>query len=178
MRRVLVGLVACVLLVAPGCAALLDDAPEPLGEEAGATGSALTSSGVPVTELLLPVDVETVSGLSGLTVVSRDSAAGARGDVNIATTDGQLVVVFVVGDLETWHGWLTDGSTVGESVDPPVGEESFLGPSPDVSPTVYLFGFRKGEAAALIETFFDENGEVILSTEQLRALAQIVADRL
>ena len=34
---------------------------------------------------------------------------GAGGNVNIATADGQLVVMLVVEGPETWDAWLTDG---------------------------------------------------------------------
>ena len=128
--------------------------------------------------LLTPEDVEAVSGLTGLKVVPYEPAIGAGGDVNIATADGQLVAMLVVDNLETWDAWLTDGYTVSEPVDPPVGDEAFIGPNPDTSPVVYVFGFRKGDVAIVLDTYFDANGETFLSVEQLRALAEIVESRL
>ena len=128
--------------------------------------------------LLTPADVAVVSGLSGLEVVPYAPESGAGGDVNIATADGQLVAMLVVADTEVWHEWLTDGFTVGEAVASPVGDDSFIGPNPDVSSSPYTFGFLKGDTAVAIDTFFDANGEVILSIEQLRELATIVEGRL
>lgn len=178
MTRILAGLSICILLLSvAGCAALLDDAPESLGSEEGAEAG-ITTLTVDPAVLLTPEDVERVSGLEGLVLAEYDPAVGAGGAVNIATADGQLVAMLVVSDLETWHGWLTDGSTVGEPLEEPVGDESFQGPSPDVSSVPYIFGFRKGEVAVAIDTFFDSNGEAVLSTEQLRELAEIVAGRL
>ncbi|MRS12573.1 MAG: hypothetical protein EG823_05825 [Actinobacteria bacterium] len=134
--------------------------------------------GVDPAALLTPADVETVSGLTGLQVVPYDPAVGAGGNVNIATADGQLVAMLVVEGPETWDAWLTDGYTVSEPVTPPVGDEAFIGPNPDTSATIYIFGFRKGDVGVVIDTYFDANGETILSVEQLRQLAEVIESRL
>ena len=129
--------------------------------------------------LLTPADVEQVSGLTGLAVVPYDPSVGAGGDVNIATAEGDLVAMLVVQGPEVWYAWLTDGFTVREPVTPPVGDESFIGPSPDVSEAVYIFGFLKGDVAVAVDTFFDPYGNgTMLSTEELRELAEIVESRL
>lgn len=160
-----------------GCGAADDeDVPAETGTDVGAPNAA--GGAVEVAGLLTPADVEAVSGLTGLTVVAYDPAVGAGGDVNIANADGQLVAMLVVEGPETWDAWLTDGNTVSEPVTPPVGDESFIGPNPDITPDVYIFGFRKGDVAVVIDTYFDTNGEVMLSIDQLRELAEIVAGRL
>ena len=160
-----------------GCGATSDDGAAPVeGTDVGAPNAA--GGTVDPEVLLTPADVETVSGMSGLEAVPYDPAVGAGGDVNIATADGQLVAMLVVEGPETWDAWLTDGTTVGEPVTPPVGDEAFTGPNPDVSSVTYVYGFRKGEVAIVIDTFFDSNGEVVLSVDQLRELAEIVAGRL
>jgi hypothetical protein len=128
--------------------------------------------------LLTPADVEPLTGMTGLASVAYDPASGKEGDVNIVDPAGQVVAMLVEDTPEAWDAWLTDGYTVAESVTPPVGDESFVGPSPDASPVLTLFGFRKGESAVTIETTVDANGEPLLSTEQLRALAEVVAARL
>lgn len=176
-RVVLIGVALLLVTAVVGCGT---------GDDEGATAETGTDVGAPNAAggtidpgaLLTPADVEAVSGLSGLSVVAYDPAVGAGGDVNIATADGQLVAMLVVEGPETWDAWLTDGNTVGESVTPPVGDESFIGPNPDISPDTYIFGFRKGEVAIVIDTYFDSNGEVVLSVDQLRELAEIVAGRL
>lgn len=160
-----------------GCAVADDDGAVPAdGTDAGAPNAA--GGTVDPEALLTPADVEAVAGISGLEFVPYDPAVGAGGDVNIATSDGQLVAMLVVEGPETWDAWLTDGYTVAESVTPPVGDEAFTGPNPDVSSTTYIYGFRKGEVAIVIDTFFDSNGEAVLSVDQLRELAEIVAGRL
>ncbi|MDO8879517.1 MAG: hypothetical protein Q7W44_01755 [Coriobacteriia bacterium] len=129
--------------------------------------------------LLTPADVERVTGLTALSVVPYDPAVGAGGDVNIADETGQLVAMLIVEGPEQWGAWLTDGFTVREPVSPPVGDESFIGPSPDVNEAVYIFGFLKDDTAIVIDTFFDPGGNgTILSTEDLRALAEVVEGRL
>lgn len=37
--------------------------------------------------------------------------------------------------------------------DPSVGDESFIGPNPEVFPATYIFGFRKGNVAIVIDAF-------------------------
>jgi len=160
-----------------GCSVADDEViPAETGTDVGAPNAA--GGTVDPGALLTPADVEAVSGLADLKVVAYDPAIGAGGDVNIATADGRLVAMLVVEGLETWDAWLTDGNTVSEPVTPPVGDESFIGPNPDVSSSVYIFGFRKGDVAIVIDTYFDANGEVILSIDQLREIAEIIAARL
>lgn len=150
------------------------------GEDATATTESTSgvATNTPKEQLLTIADVEKVSGLAGLKTVPYDPAIGAGGSVNVADESGQLVVMLVVEGPETWDAWLTDGFTVSEPVTPPVGDESFVGPNPDTSSVTYIFGFRKGDAAVALSTFFDANGETVLSVEQLRELAEIVDSRL
>ena len=178
IRRVLLAtLVLAISLAAFGCDGVVDDTTAT--DDAVDTGAPNAADGaVDASVLLTPADVEAISGLTGLEVVPYDPAVGAGGDVNIATADGQLVTMLVVEGPETWDAWLTDGYTVAESVTPPVGDESFIGPNPDTSSTVYIFGFRRGDIAVVLDTYFDTNGETILSVEQLRQLAEIVEGRL
>lgn len=130
-------------------------------------------------QLLTPADVEQASGLSGLESAPYDPASPVLlGNINIVDAAGTRIVSVYLGDAENWELWLTDGSSVAEPVMPPVGEESFIGPSPDVSPVITLFAFRTGGQAVLIETGQDANGETLLSSEQLRALADVIAARL
>lgn len=171
--------VICLLVFAltalPGCGAREASAPE----QGGALETTPAGSEPATSELLTPADVERVSGLTGLRVVPYDPAIGAGGDINIADASGQLVAMLVDEGPETWDAWLTDGSTVGEPVTPPVGDESFIGPNPDVSPTPYIFGFRKGDRAVVIDTFFvPAQGRTVLTIDQLRELAAIVESRL
>lgn len=176
-RNLLLVLILMVLVLAVGCDGTDGDAATSTGAvDAGAPTAA--GGAVDPAALLTPADVEGVSGLSGLTVVPYDPAVGAGGDVNIAAADGQLVAMLVVEGPETWDAWLTDGYTVAESVTPPVGDEAFVGPNPDTSTVTYIFGFRKGDIAVVIDTYFDANGETILSVEQLRQLAELVNSRL
>ena len=177
-RRILLTILLLALaLTALGCDGAESDTTAT--DEAVDTGAPNSAGGaVDPAALLTPADVESVSGLSGLAVVAYDPAVGAGGDVNIATAEGQLVAMLVVEGPETWDAWLTDGYTVAESVTPPVGDEAFIGPNPDTSPTIYIFGFRKGDIAVVLDTYFDVNGETVLSVEQLRQLAEVVEGRL
>jgi len=171
-RIVALVLVAIVMLALTGCGLESDTIGSGEQDEPTATTTAAE-------DLLTPADVEGVSGLTGLQVVPYDPAIGAGGDINIADASGQLVAMLVEEGPETWEAWLTDGFTVGESYSPPVGDESFIGPNPDVSATPYIFGFRKGDTAIVLDTYFaDGTSATVLSIDQLRALAQIVESRL
>jgi hypothetical protein len=175
-RFALVLLLVALVTLPLGC----DDAGvDPLAESLEMAEEAPPVEAPVPAELLTPADVESVSGLTGLKVVPYDPAIGAGGEVNIADESGQLVAMLVVAGPDIWDAWLTDGFTVREPVTPPVGDESFIGPSPDVSDAVYIFGFLKGENAIAVDTFFAADGNgTILTTEQLRELAEIVESRL
>ncbi|MBN1193327.1 MAG: hypothetical protein JXA36_06530 [Coriobacteriia bacterium] len=170
-RIVIAGLVFVMSVAVIGCNG------DEITLDTGEVGSG-TAPTVDASALLTAADVEAVSGLTGLRVVAYNPAVGAGGDVNIATESGQLVVMMIVEGPETWDAWLTDGYTVSEPVTPPVGDESFIGPNPDISSTTYIFGFRKGDVAIALDTYFDANGETILSIDQLRELAVVIDGRL
>jgi len=174
----LVPLLLVSILIA-GCAGsgILE---EPEGVETLSEDAAASPSVTPAaSELLAVADVEAVSGLTGLVVSTAPVDSEVHADVVITDATGQPVVALALADREVWEQWVTDGMTVGEPVAPPVGDESFFGPNPDISPVHYIFGFRKGETAVVITTFFrGGTGEVVLGTEELRALAEVAIGRL
>jgi hypothetical protein len=165
-----------------GCSAADDttesDTP---GTEAasGDSGSAHAVAGLDYATLLTPADVESVSGLTGLKTVPYDPKVGAGGNVNIAEADGQLVAMLIVQDAEYYDAWKSDGETFLSDYTPAVGDESFIGPDASVTPDSYIFAFRQGEYAVVLDTFFRVQGVTkILSVEQLAELAKIVSSRL
>jgi hypothetical protein len=166
---------ALIVMLAASLSACDEAVEQPLSAESQGPTAATLKAAV---ELLTPDDVEAVTGLSGLQADGYDPATGFDGDVNLADDQGTLVLKFVTGDAQAWDAWLTDGYSVNEPVSPPVGDESFFGPSPDVSATPSIFAFRKGDVAVLIESATDANGEVLVGLEELERLAGMVADRL
>ena len=129
--------------------------------------------------LLTPADVEKVSGLTGLKVVPYDPSVGAGGTINIAKADGQLVAMLSDQGPDTWEAWSKDGITFREPYTPVVGDESFVGPVAKTSPALYIFAFRKGDRAIVIDTYFDPAaGTTILTVDQLHQLAVVVESRL
>lgn len=179
-KRLAIWALAVLLAATAGCSGGSDEPESDAGDNPASVEAPLDAPSAPEpSELLTPADVEAVSGLTGLEVVPYEPAVGAGGDVNIADASGQLVAMLVVEGPETWDAWVTDGFTVSEPVDPPVGDESFIGPNPGVSEVVYIFGFRKGDVAVVIDTYFNAGATgTILSVEQLRELAEIVESRL
>ena len=138
-----------------------------------------TSQELDYAALLTPEDVESVSGLSGLKTVPYDPKTGAGGKVNIAEADGQLVAMLLVQGPEYYKIWKGDGRTFMRVYTPTVGDESFIGPAESVSSQPYIFGFKKGSRAVVIDTYLRNKGATtILSVSQLAKLAEIVASRL
>ncbi len=183
VRSVLAIALACVLAgcaqtstpaeeSAPASTSSAEQAAEQQDESQNAGGVA-----VDPTTLLTPADVESVSGLSGLKVVPYDPSIGAGGKVNIATADGQLVAMLVFEGPDVWEAWNSDGVTFGQEYTPTVGDESFTGPAEMDTP--YIFAFRNGDNAVVIDTFFDAGAtNTILTVEQLAELARLVDSRL
>ncbi len=173
-------MVICLVFVLALSVAACDDAGAELTIEGVDTDIIDGAAPPPApSDLLSPADVESVSGLSGLRTVPFAPESGAGGDVNIATADGQLVVMLTMADAEAWDGWMTDGTTVAEPVTPPVGDEAFIGPAPDAGGATYILGFRRGETAVQVVTFPEGAGpDTVLSVEHLRALAEVIESRL
>jgi hypothetical protein len=127
-------------------------------------------------DLLTPADVEQVSGLTGIKVVPRGSSAGAGGQVNLATADGKLVVIGSFG-----NGAEFDAMKSTPNYREPLsglGDAAFVGPSMDITQTLYIVAFKKGDHTAILTTFFEgTTTTTVLSMDQLKALAAIVASR-
>lgn len=59
-----------------------------------------------------------------------------------------------------------------------LGDAAFVGPSKDITPTLYIVGFKKGDHTAVLTTFFKgATTTTVLTMDQLKALAAIVASR-
>lgn len=173
--RVALGALTLVLLLAIAGCSTPDDAATTTPE----AQSTAAASDAPEAVLTL-ADVESVTGLSGLSLdtAEADPATGASADITVVDEAGTQVLTVWLGTTEDWDAWLTDGYSVSESVAPPVGDESFVGPNPDVSAQLSIFALRKGDKALLVETAPDANGEYALTAEQLRSLAEVAVARL
>jgi len=185
LALVLVGILGVGFLA--GCSGS-GEAAKPAVSAAGETTATAPAAPAPKTTtsqeldyaaLLTPADVEGVSGLSGLKTVPYDPKTGAGGKVNIAEADGQLVAMLLVHGPEYYKIWKGDGRTFLRVYTPTVGDESFIGPVKSVSSQPYIFGFKKGSRAVVIDTYLrDKGATTILSVSQLAKLAEIVASRL
>jgi hypothetical protein len=144
---------------------------------ANATESAGDATTLAVGSLLTAADVEKISGLKGIRIVPYDPSKGAGGDINLATSEGKLVVMGNFGD-----GARFDSEKVTPNYRkaiPGLGDAAFVGPSKDIMPTLYIVGFKKGDHTALLTTFFKGTNvkSTMLSVQQLKRLAAIVASR-
>jgi hypothetical protein len=126
--------------------------------------------------MLTPVDVEKVSGLSGVKVVPYDPSKGAGGQINLATSKGKLVVMATFGD---GLGYASMKSSMNYRQPlSGLGDAAFIGPSKEVMPTLYIVGFKKGDHSAVLTTYFSGSpSKTMLSMSQLKELAAIVASR-
>lgn len=183
MKTVISLLVATALVIAlAGCTepseSADDSTPQETSAETDGGQDSQTETGEEdYSHLLTPADVESVTGMSGLVVVPYDPTVGAGGEVNIADSAGELVVM-VSTSPGLWDGWQGDGMTVGEPSSPTVGDESFLGPKDASDEDAYILGFRKGDKAAAVVAFFSVGFERTLTLDQMHELATIVESRL
>jgi hypothetical protein len=169
------GLVFAVLLSACGGAEPAAEVGAEAGAEAGAVPAAdpasATEPGAWQESLLTPEDVAGVSGLTGVHRVPRNPQVGAGGDLNFAREGDQLVLLANV-----------QGASFFEQLAPRmagpvngIGDEALEGPE---SGPRHILLFRKGTWAVALSSFMDMTGEPLLSQDQLRQLAAIMAGRM
>ena len=157
---VALGLAGLALAACSGStAATPSEAPPSAGAGTPASSPATPSTAVtpstPSTApagLLTPADVEKVSSFTGIKVVPRDPSKGAGGQVNLATADGKLVVMATFGKGAD-YGWMKSSLSYRESLSG-LGDTAFVGPSKNVMPVLYIVGFKKGDHAAILNTYF------------------------
>jgi hypothetical protein len=183
--------VALTLAACSGQAASTTSAPAASTTTPGASTSApVASTAAPVepttapaaspaatSDLLTAADVEKVSGLTGIKNVAKGSTTGAGGDVNFVGADGTLVVMANFFD-GTQFDTFKNSPNYREALSG-LGDAAFVGPSADIMSTLYIVGFKKGDHTAIFATFFKGTNlqETMLTIDQLKALAAIVASR-
>jgi hypothetical protein len=100
---------------------------------------------------------------------------GAGGDVNYATADGKLVVMASFFDAAAFDQ-MKATDDYGEALSG-LGDAAFVGPLKGLVPTYFMVGFRKGDHSALLVTFLVGSTSTVLTLDQLKALAAVVASR-
>ena len=124
-------------------------------------------------DVLTVADVEKVAGVSGVSLVPRNPAKGAGGDLNFASADGKLLVMVRVYEK---GGYDKLKKTYFAADVANVGDEAFVAP-PGVSQPYVLY-LRKGPKAASVTTYFQRDGKPRLTTAQLAELGRTVASRM
>jgi hypothetical protein len=117
-------------------------------------------------------DVENATGLHGLSIVPRDPAKGAGGDLNFADQDGKLVVMvqrMLSSDALYTQTRRMKGVVKAEIAG--VGDVAFSGPANDPQ---YFISFRKGKGSGSVATFFGAKG-TRLTLDQVKRVAQLIA---
>jgi hypothetical protein len=133
--------------------------------------------------LLTPAEVAQACGLSGLKAVPRNSKKGAGGDINIADSDGKLVLILNLLDKDSAESAKKDYGQAKamkgfcKEEEKGLGDEAFSGP---IDAPQYMLYVRKGASLFSVATFMTPLGDkpTALSMEQLRHIAAIVAKKL
>jgi hypothetical protein len=137
----------------------------------------VSASSSDASDLLTIADVEKVSGLTGVKTVENQSMPGAGGDINFVNADGNLILIASFYDGANFDA-LKSTPNYREPLSG-LGDAAFVGPSKDITATLYEVGFKKGDHTALLVTFFKSmTQDTVLTMDQLKELAGIVESRL
>lgn len=124
---------------------------------------------------LTAADIEKATGLSGVTIIARGSAAGAGGDLNFADGAGELLLMVQFADAKNFAGFK---NKYGKAPVSGVGDQAVQGGSmPDMPDN--LLAFTKGTRCVVLTAFGDfVNKKVYLTVDQLTSLGKVIASRL
>jgi hypothetical protein len=181
MRKPIAFAALTLLLVASvsvsGCSKPAEK-PAKSGGSGAKSGGGVIAKKVDPAKLLLPADVEQLTGMTGLKTVPKDPSKGAGGDVNIATADGKLIVMLSYGEGD-FYAISKSGPNFGRP-EVGIGDEAYAGPTKDVGPYEYVLGVRGGKHGLVYASFLDvsKGGKPYLTIEQLKQLAKVALGRL
>jgi hypothetical protein len=139
-------------------------------------GMALTAFAQnPYEKYLTGPDVEKVTGMKGVKLTPRGSAAGAGGDLNFADASGELILMVQFTDTKNFGGFknkYAKGAVSG------VGDQAIQGAAMPGMPD-NLLAFTKGTRCVVLTAFGDFiKKKVYLTVDQLTALGKLIASRL
>lgn len=187
IRLFAVALSACLVLAVAGCSsstgasAVSSGAPKSGSPSAATAATAVgdLKSASPekvAAKWLTPADVEKVAGVRGVKVVAKDPMKGAGGDINFA--DGKGLILMVNIGAAKWFANMKTTRNYREPV-AGLGDEAFDGPSTEIMATLYQFGVRKADNAAVLTTYLvaGDPPKARLSQDQLKQLAAIAISR-
>ena len=124
---------------------------------------------------LTAADVEKVTGVRGVRIIPRGSAAGAGGDLNFADDAGELVLMVQFADARSFAGFK---SKYGKTAVSGVGDQAIQGGSMPGMPD-NLLAFTKGTHCVVLTAFGDfVTKKVYLTVDQLTSLGKVIASRL
>jgi len=136
------------------------------------------SSGLPAGQgqwdkYLSIADVQKLTGLSGIRQVPRGEEAD--GDLNYARSDGKIILSISFYPSSAYASAKSSKTGFKASVQG-IGEEAFWGPKD--GPPLYILAFRKGAYAVILNTELESQASSRLSSEQLAAIAKLLASRM
>jgi len=118
-------------------------------------------------------DVQKVTGLTGLRQVPRNEEAD--GDLNYARPDGKIILSVSFYPSSAYASAKSSRTGFKSNVQG-IGEEAFLGPRD--GPPLFILAFRKGAHTVILNTELESSKSTRLSTEQLTAIAKLIASRM
>ncbi len=120
-------------------------------------------------------DVEKATGMKGVALIPRGSAAGAGGDLNFADDAGELILMVQFADAKNFASFKTK---YGKSAVSGVGDQAVEGGSMPGMPDNLLV-FTKGAHCIVLTSFGDfVTKRLYLTIDQLTSLGKVIAARL
>ena len=187
LRHAFVASLAALLVAAVGCTPTIPPASTGASSTGtgsiGATGSAsasetaqMNSSNPDPAGLLSTADVESATGMTGLTLVPPNTATEAVGRLNFAT-DGTLVAIMNIGDAVAFDQSLSGMNYSRDATG--TGDMCYVGPSPKLSPVLSIFAAAKGDHAVMMKTFTKtkDGSDTWLTIDQLQKLVGLALSR-
>jgi hypothetical protein len=118
-------------------------------------------------------DVEKATGLSAVKLVPKTEEAD--GDLNFAGQDGKIILSVSFYPASAFSSARSSRSGFKSSLKG-VGEEAFVGPAD--GPPLYILAFRKGSYTVVLNTELEDKSNARLQSEQLVAIAKLIASRM
>lgn len=126
----------------------------------------------------LPIaEIERATGLHGLVLVGHDAAHGAGAELNVATSEGDVVLGVSWGTARDFEQMKAQTNYVNGPV-PGIGDEALDAPKATPGYEPYAIYVRKGERMVSLGTLLRPDGRGRLTRAQLRTLAAAAAARL
>lgn len=126
-------------------------------------------------DMLTAVDLEKITGMSGIHATPKDQAKGAGGELNFENAENKLVTIVMIQDASMFDFWKKQYGKLADPV-PNLGSEAFI--TKPKSAIAYVF-FKKANKAIWIQSMgWNKKGGNNVSDAQLLEMAKLAVSRL